>query len=49
MFIVGSVPDYLINMKKQKSYKFKGVQDKAKSPNQSKRSFWNKATGGRMR
>lgn len=51
MFIVGSVPDSFIQMSKpkQKSYKFKEPEDRAKSPNRAKRSFWSKATGGRMK
>lgn len=46
MFIVGAIPDSLIDMKK-KGYKFK--EEKTKSPNQAKKSFWSKATGGRMK
>lgn len=35
----------------QRSYKMTGgmMSNEAKSPNQSKKSFWNKVTGGRMR
>lgn len=35
--------------KGQKGYKFKEPEDRAKSPNQSPKSFWYKATGGRMK
>lgn len=54
MFIVGAVPDSLIIMKKakigkQKGYKFVPEDERSKSPNRPKRSFWNVATGGRMR
>jgi hypothetical protein len=47
MFIVGAMPDSLL-MKKQKSYKFK-EEERAKSPNRAKKSFWSKVTGGRMK
>lgn len=50
MFIVGAIPDKYIDMsKKQKTYKFKEPEDRAKSPNRAKKSFWYKATGGRMK
>lgn len=54
MFIVGAVPDSLIIMKKakqgnQKGYKFVPEDERSKSPNRPKRSFWNVATGGRMK
>jgi len=47
MFIIGAIPDSLINMaKKQKGYKFK---EKVKEMHSKKQSFWSKATGGRMK
>lgn len=47
MWIVGAIPDYLINMaKKQKSYKLKEKMEKS---HKTKQSFWSKATGGRMK
>lgn len=46
MFIVGSIPDSLIIMKKkQKGYKLK---EKVEKSHKTKQSFWSKVTGGRM-
>ena len=44
MFIIGSIPDYLLM--KQKAYKFK---EKVKKSHAKKQSFWSKVTGGRMK
>lgn len=54
MFIIGAVPDSLLSMKKkpkQKGYKLTGADcgDKVNSPNRATKSFWSKATGGRMK
>lgn len=48
MFIIGAIPDSLIYMKKkQKGYKFK--EEDVKKMHATKKSFWSKATGGRMK